>query len=207
MAVSDEIKNEIKAIYNADVTAIQNLSDIANKLQTGGYTCPGDYSVTGVLKVKNRDILAELDTLNSKTKRINLPANTTEAMVVPSSIYCFGLWTEGDHDISIGGVSGIRDLHARVKALEQKCQFITTVVSTEPTKTPNTMTLSSRVIIDCQNHEIPNVQPSVALIIKNNNELNILNRENTSKIAFFNGSRPRMWSPDTGTRWIKHTDE
>ena len=53
MAVSDEIKNEIKAIYNADVTAIQNLSDIANKLQAGGYTCPGDYSVTGVLKVKN----------------------------------------------------------------------------------------------------------------------------------------------------------
>ena len=144
MAVSDEIKNEIKAIYSADVTAIQNLSDIANKLQTGGYTCPGDYSVTGVLKVKNRDILAELDTLNSKTRRINLPANTTEAMIVPSSIYCFGLWTEGDHDISIGGVSGIRDLHARVKALEAKCQHITAdTTGIQKINFSNTMTFAS----------------------------------------------------------------
>ncbi len=88
MAVNDETKtainDAIKAIYAADVSAIQNLSDIANKLQTGGYTCPGDFSVTGkmnvggALNVKNRDILAELDELKSKTQNITfVNANAT----------------------------------------------------------------------------------------------------------------------------------
>ena len=77
MTVTSDMKAAINEIYNADVSAIQNLSAIATSLQTGGYTCPGDFSVSGVLKVKTRDILAELDALNNKTRHIWTNDNTT----------------------------------------------------------------------------------------------------------------------------------
>ena len=158
MAVSDEIKNEIKAIYNADVTAIQNLSDIANKLQTGGYTCPGDYSVTGVLKVKNRDILAELDALNNKTRHMWTNDGTTfftkgiyiTGNVVTTGEMCIDNNGHECHFFNEAGIAGIwyhkKDEPAKyvrfsghtadmnygteIKTLQEKTQFITTVSKT-----------------------------------------------------------------------------
>ena len=221
MAAADDMKAAINAIYNADISAIQNLTDIAKRLQEGGLTVAGDLKITGALNVAGA-------------------LNVTGAVVASASIKVGGelLLDNGGHECHFfntngeagiwyhksgeaakvvrfdGGTNGgfsygteINALKARCDALEAKCQFITTVASSNTSTQPNIMTFYSQVIIDCQYHGIPNVQPTVALIIKNDNELNILNRENTSKIAFFNGSRPRMWSPDTGTRWIRHTDE
>ena len=51
---ADDMKAAINAIYDADISAIQNLSSIATKLQTGGYTCPGDYTVTGKMTVNGK---------------------------------------------------------------------------------------------------------------------------------------------------------
>ena len=83
MAVTDDIKAAIKELYTVDVSAIQNLSSIATKLQEGGLTIAGDLKITGAtivggaLKVKDRDILAELDALNNKTKFITTDVDKT----------------------------------------------------------------------------------------------------------------------------------
>jgi len=45
------IAQQINQIYNADVDAIRNLSDIATKLTTGGITLPGNLSITGNLNI------------------------------------------------------------------------------------------------------------------------------------------------------------
>jgi hypothetical protein len=132
MAVNDETKtainDAIKAIYAADVSAIQNLSDIANKLQTGGYTCPGDFSVTGVLKVKTRDILSEIDINNYKTNHIWTNDNATFFMKeihVDGNIVAKGLIkTEGNlfgEGLLIGGKNVLGTINERLNALEAKC--------------------------------------------------------------------------------------
>jgi microcystin-dependent protein len=45
--VTPQLKEAIKQVYIADVEAIRNLSDVANKLQKGGLTIPGNLTVTG----------------------------------------------------------------------------------------------------------------------------------------------------------------
>lgn len=45
--VSPDIKDAIKQIYNVDVEAIRNLSNVATQLQAGGLTVPGDLRITG----------------------------------------------------------------------------------------------------------------------------------------------------------------
>jgi len=44
---TDEIKNAVKQIYNSDIEAIRNLSEVATKLQAGGLTIPGNLNVKG----------------------------------------------------------------------------------------------------------------------------------------------------------------
>ena len=46
MTVTSDMKAAINEIYNADVSAIQNLSAIATSLQAGGFTCAGKLTVT-----------------------------------------------------------------------------------------------------------------------------------------------------------------
>ena len=48
-AASDAAEAAVKKVYQADVGAIRTLADVATKLQTGGYTCPGDYTINGSL--------------------------------------------------------------------------------------------------------------------------------------------------------------
>jgi microcystin-dependent protein len=50
----DKIKELIYKTYLIDVTAIKNLSDVANKLQAGGLTIPGDLTVSGNLNLLPR---------------------------------------------------------------------------------------------------------------------------------------------------------
>ena len=45
--VSNDIKEAVKQVYLADVESIRNLSEVANKLQAGGLTIPGNLTVTG----------------------------------------------------------------------------------------------------------------------------------------------------------------
>ncbi len=47
----DTIKNMVKEVYNADVEAIRNLSNVATQLQSGGLTIPGDLNVKGTLNI------------------------------------------------------------------------------------------------------------------------------------------------------------
>jgi microcystin-dependent protein len=45
--VSNDIKEAVKQVYLADVEAIRNLSDIANKINAGTFVFPGNLTVTG----------------------------------------------------------------------------------------------------------------------------------------------------------------
>jgi hypothetical protein len=47
--VSNDIKEAVKQVYLADVEAIRNLSEVATKLQAGGYTIAGDLTVKGTI--------------------------------------------------------------------------------------------------------------------------------------------------------------
>ncbi len=47
VSLDTNIKEAIKQVYNADVEAIRNLSEVATKLQAGGLTIPGNLTVTG----------------------------------------------------------------------------------------------------------------------------------------------------------------
>jgi hypothetical protein len=69
--VSNDIKEAVKQVYLADVEAIRNLSEVANKLQAGGYTVAGDLTVKGTIKNQS------LDSLNSKIDSINSSLNSS----------------------------------------------------------------------------------------------------------------------------------
>jgi hypothetical protein len=154
MAVSDEIKNEIKAIYNADVTAIQNLSDIANKLQTGGYTCPGDYTVTGKMTVKGA-----LDVTG---------AHTSTNTITATNLIVSGANTCNMADI----FSRLKTAEAEIAALKLKTQFINTTPSTNTTITPNVTTFSSRIVIDIP--MVTEAKNRVGLSITNANRIELI---------------------------------
>jgi uncharacterized protein YneF (UPF0154 family) len=49
--VSNSTKDAIREIYNADVQAIRNLSEVATKLQQGGLTHPGNLNVKGMIDI------------------------------------------------------------------------------------------------------------------------------------------------------------
>jgi len=55
---SDNVADYIYKIYKADVKAIQNLADIAMKLQAGGVTVPGKMIIQNGLDVTNDTILS-----------------------------------------------------------------------------------------------------------------------------------------------------
>ena len=103
-------------------TAIENLSDVATKLQAGGLTVGGGLTINDNLKVKNRDVLAELDAVNNKTSNIvNHLTVAGKVTVIGNGLYANGgFWTDGANDISVAGVGGIRELVARVRELEAK---------------------------------------------------------------------------------------
>jgi hypothetical protein len=52
---ASDAKAAVNSVYQADVGAIRTLADIATKLQTNGYTCPGNFNVTGPLNVHKGD--------------------------------------------------------------------------------------------------------------------------------------------------------
>ena len=106
MAVNDETKtainDAIRAIYAADVSAIQNLSDIANKLQTaGGLTIPGPLNITGATSVGGALVV------NGNINGANI---TGVNLATGGSIWCTGtIFAGAKQDI---------DIVARLLALE-----------------------------------------------------------------------------------------
>ena len=69
--VSNDIKEAVKQVYLADVEAIRNLSDIANKINAGTFVFPGNLNVTGTIKSQS------LDSLNSKIDSVNSSLNSS----------------------------------------------------------------------------------------------------------------------------------
>ena len=58
-AATPPITEEINRVYNADLDAVRNLSEIALKLTTGGLTVPGNLSITGKTTIDNSLIMGK----------------------------------------------------------------------------------------------------------------------------------------------------
>ena len=69
--VSNDIKEAVKQVYLADVEAIRNLSEVANKLQAGGYTVAGDLTVKGQIISEKKINGLTLSELNNKIDSVN----------------------------------------------------------------------------------------------------------------------------------------
>ena len=64
----EQVKDEIRKIYKADIQAIQNLSEIAFKLQEGTLTVPGDITIKGNINMKGGKSI-------KSTGQLNIPSN------------------------------------------------------------------------------------------------------------------------------------
>lgn len=60
--ITQQIKDTIRTVYNADVESIRNLSEVATKLQEGTLTVAGDLTIKGKLKVEDSILLGNMDT-------------------------------------------------------------------------------------------------------------------------------------------------
>jgi len=60
--ITQQIKDTIRTVYNADVESIRNLSEVATKLQAGGLTVAGDLTIKGKLKVEDSILLGNMET-------------------------------------------------------------------------------------------------------------------------------------------------
>ena len=69
--VSNDIKEAVKQVYLADVEAIRNLSEVATKLQAGGYTVAGDLTVKGQIISEKKINGLTLSELNNKIDSVN----------------------------------------------------------------------------------------------------------------------------------------
>ncbi len=80
---SDQVKQMIKEIYLADIDAIRNLSNVATKLSTGGYTVPGNLNVSDAISSKS----LVTDTITSKSL-------TTDTLSVTNNLTSKALTTD-----------------------------------------------------------------------------------------------------------------
>jgi hypothetical protein len=127
MAVTSDMKAAINEIYNADVSAIQNLSDIANKLQAaGGLTIPGPLNITGATSVGGALVV---------NGNINGATITGVNLATGGSIWCTGTIFAGPkQDIDI--VARLLAAENKIKNLEERCdtiQQITNSISSNDT--------------------------------------------------------------------------
>ncbi len=99
--VSPDIKDAIKQIYNADVEAIRNLSNVATQLQAGGLVIPGDLAIKGKLTVSGTTTTNDLVT--------NGPFN----LIPPGTIVAFNAVTAPPGWALCDGTNGTPDLRGR----------------------------------------------------------------------------------------------
>jgi hypothetical protein len=71
---SDNVADHIYKIYKADVKAIQNLADIAMKLQAGGITVPGTMTIKNTLNVEG---IAEITGATNLKSTLNVEGDIT----------------------------------------------------------------------------------------------------------------------------------
>ena len=65
--IPNTVDARVKVIYKTDIDAIRNLSNVSNKLQSGGLKVPGNLDISGDLTGKSINYLNKrLSTLNSK---------------------------------------------------------------------------------------------------------------------------------------------
>jgi len=134
------ISDYIYKVYKADVKAIQNLADIAIKLQAGGITVPGSMTVSNQLNVLNGISLTNNLTFNQGGRKIILYNGNPDNNMNPDGLYLHfyntgGGWisnplviNEGlmriPQDLTVGGnIRGptIDDLYKQIKALQDRC--------------------------------------------------------------------------------------
>ena len=101
---SANIDEYVYKVYKADVKAIQNLADIAMKLQAGGVTVPGTMTISNQLNVTNATLLS--NTLEVKG-----------AATLDSTLAVTGATTIN------GNITGptITDLYKQITDLQAKC--------------------------------------------------------------------------------------
>jgi hypothetical protein len=76
--VPDNIKEAVRQVYNADVEAIRNLSEVAKKLQAGGLIHPGNLDVKGDIKIGG-------NILNDKQIISNFRSSDDNGLIVAGS--------------------------------------------------------------------------------------------------------------------------
>ncbi len=105
--VSPDIKDAIKQIYNADVEAIRNLSNVATQLQAGGLVIPGDLTIKGKLNV-NSDAL-----FTGKTTTNELVTNGPFNLIPTGTIVAFNSDKAPPGWALCDGANGTPDLRGR----------------------------------------------------------------------------------------------
>ncbi len=126
---SDNVADYIYTVYKADVKAIQNLADIAMKLQAGGITVPGTMTIKNTLNVEGIAEITGATNLASKlnvTGATNLAStlNVTGATDLASTLNVTGATNLASTLNVIGDITGktIKELQDKVAALEANIQ-------------------------------------------------------------------------------------
>ena len=147
MAVTDDMKAAINAIYNADVSAIQNLSDIAKRLQEGGLTVTGSLTITSELLLDheghkchffNHEGIAGIwyHKSGENPKVVRFDGGS-------SSDFSYGTEINAVKDRSTALEARCNALEARCNALEAKTQNITTNTNASQTMFKNDIYIQS----------------------------------------------------------------
>jgi hypothetical protein len=112
--MSQSISDQIKTIYQADIQAIRNLSNVAASLQAGGYTIPGNLNVTGTTTNANLNVTGLTNTNSLNIGNSGLISNVNGNLTIPSiinaqngiqskGIHLFGLSTLNQNPLCIKG--------------------------------------------------------------------------------------------------------
>ena len=118
---SANIADYIYNVYKADVKAIQNLADVAIKLQEGGITVPGTMTVSNQLNVGGIAEITGATKLKS-TMDVTGVAEVTGATKLKSTLDVTGATNMASTLNVIGDITGktIKELRDKIAALEAK---------------------------------------------------------------------------------------
>jgi len=134
---SANIDEYVYKVYKADVKAIQNLADIAMKLQAGGVTVPGTMTIQNQLNVTNATIL-------SNTLEVKGVTNLDSTLAVTGAATING---------NITGPT-ITDLYKQITDLQAKCIALeTTITNTNNTLTANKISWNDLISIRSPSYE------------------------------------------------------
>ena len=117
-AMTDQISQAIKEVYNTDMESIRKLSDMAISLQNGGLTIPGNLTVTGNLNTNGNLTSTNINlsgtlTAPNITANTNLTANSIFNYLPKGTIVAFNSATPPAGWTLCDGNNGTPDLRGR----------------------------------------------------------------------------------------------